>query len=86
MENTDAMVPEIGGQSADGQKPRAPKNRNKHYKLFGKDYRLYDTLIGLAFIAPALVLGAIFVIAPMVISLSYAFTDATMQTLNAVNA
>ncbi len=65
--------------------PRKSGSRNKHFRLFGKDYRLYDTLVGLGFIAPALILGIIFVIAPIVVSLSYAFTDATMFTLDDVH-
>ena len=72
-----AVPAEAGGEI------RKKKSPNRKFRFFGKEYKLYDTLTGLAFLAPALVLGAIFVIAPIVISLSYAFTDAYMLNLSA---
>ena len=65
--------------------PRPKRSGNRKFRLFGKEYRVYDALTGLGFIAPALVLGIIFIVAPMAISLSYAFTDATMFTLDEVH-
>ena len=57
---------------------------NKNYKLFGKTYRTTDTIIGWSFLLPAVLLGIIFVIMPIVISLAYSFTDANLLQLDQV--
>lgn len=46
----------------------------KSKKLFGK-YKLGETLIAYAFLAPALIFILIFVLGPILASFSYAFTD-----------
>ncbi|MGD9605037.1 MAG: carbohydrate ABC transporter permease [Bacilli bacterium] len=53
-----------------------------YFKLFGKTYRTSDTIIGWSFLLPAVILGIIFVIMPIVISLAYSFTDANLLELN----
>ena len=63
---------------------RKSKQKKTFYRLFGKSYRVEDTKTGIVFLFPAIVLGLIFVIAPMVISLGYAFTDANLLKLNQV--
>lgn len=59
--------------------------KKKYYKLFGKVYKKSDTVVGVAFCLPAVILGAIFVLAPIAISLAYAFTDANLLRLNEVH-
>ncbi|MCI8413157.1 MAG: sugar ABC transporter permease [Clostridia bacterium] len=63
---------------------KAKKSKSIYYKFLGRTYIKNDSVVGIAFILPAVVLGAIFVIAPMVVSLSYAFTDANLLKLNEV--
>lgn len=53
-----------------------------HYKLFGKVYSTQDTIVGWLFLLPAVVLGLVFIIGPMVVSLSYSFTDANLLKLD----
>ncbi len=71
------------------ESPRPPqgggtrKAKRAHYKLFGQSYSVNDTKVGLAFLTPALILGIIFVVAPMLISLSYAFMEADISNLGA---
>ncbi|MBP5307552.1 MAG: sugar ABC transporter permease [Clostridia bacterium] len=65
--------------------PKKKKVRRAHFKLFGKSYGVNDTVVGVSFFLPALILGSIFVIAPMLISLGYAFTDAKLLSLNNVH-
>lgn len=60
---------------------KAPKPKRAYYKIFGRSYSFGDTKVGLAFLAPALVLGIIFVVTPMLISLSYAFTETDIFNL-----
>lgn len=75
---------EIADQSVQDILPspkKPPKRKRAYYKLFGKSYSFADTKVGLAFLAPALVLGIIFVVTPIVISLSYAFTEADIYNL-----
>ncbi len=43
-------------------------------KLFGK-YKLKETLLAYAFLAPALIFMLIFIVAPIIASLSFSFTD-----------
>ena len=53
-----------------------------HYTLFKKRYSTQDTIVGWAFLLPAVILGLIFIIGPMVVSLSYSFTDAHLLKLD----
>ncbi len=78
-------LPAAGGAVAapGGGKPR--RRRSRYYTLFGKTYKKDNTIVGLCFVLPALVLGCIFVIAPIVISLSYSFTDAYLLRLDEVH-
>lgn len=52
--------------------------------LFGKKYEKNAILAALFFMTPAILLGIAFVVTPMVISLSYAFTDAHMLRLDKI--
>lgn len=61
------------------------KVRGMYFRFMGKTYIKQDALIGVCFMIPALILGMIFVIAPMAVSLSYAFTDAYMLRLDNVH-
>lgn len=61
------------------------KKTKGNYKLFGNVYSVEDTVVGWLFLTPATILGIIFVIAPMIISLSYAFTDANLLRLDRIN-
>lgn len=59
--------------------------RKKAYFKFGKEtYLREDTIVGWSFLAPAAILGLIFVIGPILISLGYAFTDANLLRLDSV--
>ncbi len=71
------------GDVSEARKKRLLKRKDKkaYFKLFGKSYNKSESVIGIAFITPAVVLGIIFTILPMVISLAYAFTDAYMLDL-----
>lgn len=60
----------------------ARRNRKSSFKLFGKTYNKKETVVGVSFLLPALILGIIFTITPMLISLSYAFTDANFFALD----
>ena len=55
-----------------------------YFRLFGVRYKKNDCVAASVFILPALILGIIFVITPMVISLSFAFTDAGLLRLDSV--
>lgn len=61
------------------------KKIKQHYKLFKHTYSTQDTIVGWAFLLPAVILGLIFIITPMIISLSYSFTDAKLLSLNKMN-
>lgn len=61
------------------------KPKKKYFKLLGTTYKKSDTLVGVMFCLPAIVLGSIFVLAPIAISLGYAFTDANLLELNNVH-
>lgn len=63
---------------------KAKKNKSIYFRFLGKTYLKGDAAVGSLFLLPALVLGAIFVIAPIVVSLSYAFTDAYLLRLDEV--
>ena len=69
-------LPAAGGAVAAPGGGKLRRRRSRYYTLFGKTYKKDNTIVGLCFVLPALVLGCIFVIAPIVISLSYSFTDA----------
>lgn len=56
--------------------------KSKRVVLLGKKYDRTEIITALLFMLPAIVLGIIFVIAPMVVSLSFAFTDAHMLRLD----
>lgn len=58
------------------------KHRRTYFKLFGVNYKINETVIGYLFLLPAIILGIIFVIMPIVISLAYSFTDAYLLTLD----
>lgn len=58
---------------------------SKYYTFMGKRYRLDKTIAGICFTLPALVMGIIFVIVPMFVSLSYSFTDAGLYSLDKIN-
>lgn len=63
-----------------------PERRKKvFFTLRGRTYSTEDTITGWLFLAPATVLGIIFVLMPMIVSLSYAFTDAHLLRLDRVN-
>jgi fructooligosaccharide transport system permease protein len=55
------------------------------YLFFGKRYNKWDSLYGILFCLPAILLGLLFVLLPMIISLSYSFTDANLLKLNNIN-
>lgn len=71
------------GDVSEAKRRRLLKRKDKkaYFKLFGKSYHKGESAIGIAFITPAVILGIIFTILPMVISLAYAFTDAYMLDL-----
>lgn len=54
----------------------------KYFTLFKKTYRLDKVITGICFTLPALIMGIIFVIVPMFVSLSYSFTDAGLYSLD----
>lgn len=56
----------------------------KYFTLFNKTYRLDKVITGICFTLPALLMGILFVIVPMVVSLSYSFTDAGLYSLDSV--
>ena len=64
---------------------QANKKRRMFYKIFGRTYATEDTIVGWLFLIPATVLGLVFIIAPMLVSLSFAFTDANLLRLDNVN-
>ncbi len=88
-EGTGAAVfesPVAGGAAAVMAGGKPPKRKNRYYTFLGKTYKKDDTIVGLCFILPALILGCIFVITPIVISLAYSFTDAYLLRLDEVQA
>lgn len=64
---------------------KVQRPKKKYYRLFGKVYKKSDTLVGVLFCLPAIILGTVFVLAPIAISLGYAFTDANLLELNNVH-
>lgn len=61
------------------------KSSARYYTLLGKRYRMDKTVTGICFTLPALLMGLIFVIVPMFVSLSYSFTDAGLYSLDQVD-
>lgn len=57
--------------------------KSAYFRLFGERYRINDCVAAGVFTLPAVILGLIFVITPMVISLGFAFTDAGLLKLDA---
>lgn len=57
------------------------KRKKNHFKIGKKEYTVSESLTGLAFIAPCLILSIIFVFIPIAFSLTMAFTDANMGRL-----
>lgn len=57
----------------------------KYFTLFKKTYRLDKVITGICFTLPALIMGILFVIVPMFVSLSYSFTDAGLYSLDNVH-
>lgn len=62
------------------------KTSSKYFTFMGRRYRLDKAVAGICFTLPALILGIIFVIVPMFVSLSYSFTDAGLYSLDKVEA
>lgn len=60
------------------------KKRKSFYHFWGSTYSYEDTIVGWLFLLPATIFGLIFVIAPMLIALSYAFTDANLLRLDEI--
>ncbi len=56
----------------------------KDFILFKEKYNVRETLTASMFILPAIILGIIFVLLPIVISLAFAFTDAHMLRLDKI--
>ncbi len=83
MENKESV--ELEPMQSQGKPVKEKKAKKAYFKLFGKSYNIVDTKVGVAFILPAVILGSIFVVAPMLISLAYAFTDANLLKLNDIH-
>ena len=58
------------------------KHRQPYFKIIRTEYSREETLWGWIFVLPCVILGAIFVLGPIVISLYYAFTDANLLRLD----
>lgn len=63
---------------------RKRKLSAKYFTLFKKTYRFDKALTGICFVLPALIMGILFVIMPMFVSLSYSFTDASLFNLDSI--
>lgn len=64
---------------------RKAKSPAKYFTFLGKTYRLDKAVTGVCFTLPALIMGILFVIVPMFVSLSYSFTDAGLFSLDEVH-
>ena len=64
---------------------RKAKSLAKYFTFLGKTYRLDKAVTGVCFTLPALIMGILFVIVPMFVSLSYSFTDAGLFSLDEVH-
>lgn len=58
------------------------KKKRNSFTLGKTEYNTKEALTGILFLAPCFLLAAIFVFLPIIISLTYAFTDANMLRLN----
>ena len=57
------------------------RRRKGHFRLFGTEYNIRESLTAMGFMLPAVCLAIVFIFLPMVISLAFAFTDANMMTI-----
>lgn len=64
---------------------RKIKSSAKYFTFLNKTYRLDKVITGISFTLPALIMGIMFVIVPMFVSLSYSFTDAGLFSLDNVH-
>lgn len=55
------------------------------FRLFNTTYNKEESTVGWLFCLPAVVLAIVFILLPIVISLSYAFTDANLLRLDSVH-
>ncbi len=60
------------------------KIKRANIRFFGKTYNKSEIFAGFLFTLPVLVLGIVFIILPIIISLGYAFTDANLLKLDQV--
>jgi len=60
------------------------KIQRANIRFFGKSYNKSEIFAGLLFTLPVLILGVIFIILPIIVSLGYAFTDANLLKLDQV--
>ncbi len=60
------------------------KKKSQYFSLLGQSYYKPDAITGMLFILPAVILGFIFILLPMAISLGYAFTNADLYKLDQV--
>lgn len=58
--------------------------KSNYFKFFGKTYKKSDSITGIVFVFPAVVLGLVFIVLPIIISLSYAFTNANLLKLDKI--
>ena len=56
-----------------------------YFRFLGRSFKKHDAIVGAVFVLPAFVLGCIFVVAPMLVSLAYSVTDANLLALNNVH-
>ena len=68
--------------TAQAREGKEKKSKKAYFKLFGRSYGKNESIIGSLFVLPALVLGIVFVVAPILVSLSYAFMDANLLRLD----
>lgn len=61
------------------------KKKSLSINFLGKKYVRQEFYAGILFVLPVLILGIVFIILPMLISLGYSFTDANLLKLNEVN-
>ena len=57
------------------------RRRKGHFRVFGTEYNIRESLTAMGFMLPAVCLAIVFIFLPMVISLAFAFTDANMMTI-----
>lgn len=59
--------------------------KGMYFRFLGRSFKKHDAIVGAVFVLPAFVLGCIFVVAPMLVSLAYSVTDANLLALNNVH-